>query len=254
VSRVLPLLLAASTCFAQKIPAPRIWNDQSLAEWATPVTGLNVRPGHFTEKEYYSARQGEWVRTYPVYFPGREPSGYWETMLKKRPEPLIRPGARTLAEWIAAGEVVFQELDFPGARSYDPKHFAILRSPEEFKKMGGHPQKDGTVQGLRLVPTSRGLAVSTGQCTNCHLHTMPDGSHLDGAPTNDSGNMLIGELFSVLDSFPGESPAMFNWRSFAIPWIPNDIHAAIRTMPQKELDSLLDSNIDGTFPRFNGSP
>jgi hypothetical protein len=175
-------------------------------------------------------------------------------LTNKKPEPLIALGPRTPAEWIAAGDVVFHELDFPGARSYDPRYFGILRSPEEFKKMGVHAQKDGVVLGLRLVPTNRGLAVSVQQCANCHVRVMPDGSLLDGAPTNDPGDQIAAELFSVLDSFPGESPAMFNWRSFAVPWIPNDIHTAIRTMPQKELDELMDSNIEGTFPRFNGSP
>ena len=53
----------------QRIEAPRFWNDRDLSEWATPVAGLNVRPGHYSEKEYYSAPIGEYVRTYPVYFP-----------------------------------------------------------------------------------------------------------------------------------------------------------------------------------------
>lgn len=50
------------------IEAPRFWNDRDLQEWATPVSGLNVRPGHYSEKEYYSAPVGEYVRTYPVFF------------------------------------------------------------------------------------------------------------------------------------------------------------------------------------------
>ena len=29
------------------IGAPRFWNDRELADWATPVAGLNVRSGHF---------------------------------------------------------------------------------------------------------------------------------------------------------------------------------------------------------------
>jgi hypothetical protein len=37
------------------IEAPRFWNDRDLADWATPVSGLNVRPGHYSEKDYYSA-------------------------------------------------------------------------------------------------------------------------------------------------------------------------------------------------------
>ena len=155
---LLLLMFAASHCFAQKVSAPRIWTDQALADWPAPVAGLNVRPSFFTEKEYYAAPVGEWVRTYPVYFPGREPAGYWEMLRNRKPEPLITPSPRTHAEWVAAGEIVFRELDFIETRSYDPKYFAILRSPEEFKKLGGHPQKDGTVQYLRLAPTSRGLA------------------------------------------------------------------------------------------------
>jgi hypothetical protein len=84
------VLLAMANAFAQtKISAPRIWNDRDLAEWATPIAALNVRPGHLTEKEYYSLPAAEWVRTYPVYLPGREPEGYWQMLQSKKPEPLI---------------------------------------------------------------------------------------------------------------------------------------------------------------------
>lgn len=254
--RLLTLLLVAGLCSAQKIPAPRIWNDQALAEWAAPVVGLNVRPGHFSEKEYQETPLGEWVRTYPVYFPGREPAGYWEMLRNKKPEPIITPGARTPAEWIAAGRQVFRELDVPSFRSYDPKHFAILRSAEEFKKLGGHPQKDGTVAGMRLVPTSKGLALSIRECAGCHIRIMPDGSEYDGAPANDPGDGLAGELIAagIQRFFKGETLAMTNWRGFAVPWIADDIHARLKTMPEEEQGLLFASNIVGTFPRFNGSP
>jgi hypothetical protein len=62
---------------AQSSKVPKVWDEKALAEWATPVAGLNVRPGHFTEKEYYSAPV-DTLRTYPVYYPGHEPKGYWE--------------------------------------------------------------------------------------------------------------------------------------------------------------------------------
>lgn len=191
--RLLLLLLTSTICFAQKIPAPRIWNDKSLADWAAPVATLNVRPTFFSEKEYYGAPQGDWLRTYPVYFPGREPAGYWEMLRNKKPEPLITPGPRTHAKWITAGQIVFRELDIPVCRSYDPKYFAVLRSSEEFSRVGGHSQKDGTVQGLRLVPTSKGLALTTMQCAGCHIRTMPDGSRVDGAADHDSGDKVQAE-------------------------------------------------------------
>ena len=49
-----------------------------------PVAGLNVRPGHFSEAEYYRAPIDNY-RTYPVYAPGREPAGYWEMLQTGRP-------------------------------------------------------------------------------------------------------------------------------------------------------------------------
>src|SRR4029079_15546832 len=98
------VLLVVGCAFAQpRICAPRIWNDRDLAEWATPVAALKVRPGHLSEKEYYSVPVGDWVRTYPVYFPGREPEGYWQMLQTKKPEPLIAPGPRTAAAWVDAG-------------------------------------------------------------------------------------------------------------------------------------------------------
>src|SRR5262245_32365039 len=50
------ILLAAASgewqIFAQ---VPKTWDTKDVADWATPVAGLNVRPGHFSEKEYYRA-------------------------------------------------------------------------------------------------------------------------------------------------------------------------------------------------------
>jgi hypothetical protein len=50
------LLIAFSAGLVAQPPAqvPRIWDDAALADWATPVAGLNVRPAHFAAAEYYS--------------------------------------------------------------------------------------------------------------------------------------------------------------------------------------------------------
>ena len=67
---------------------PKTRDEAALAEWATPVAGLNVRPTHILAKEYYSLSV-ENLRTYPVYFPGREPEGYWDMLQHIGPKPLI---------------------------------------------------------------------------------------------------------------------------------------------------------------------
>ena len=69
---------------------PKTWDEAALAEWVTPVAGLNVRPTHISAKEYY-AMPVENLRTYPVYFPGREPEGYWDMLQRIGPQPLIEP-------------------------------------------------------------------------------------------------------------------------------------------------------------------
>src|SRR5207248_3281278 len=78
------------------------------------------------------------------------------------------PGARTEAEWIQAGRRAYEEMDVPGFRTMDPKVIAKIRSAEVFTKLGGHAQKDGSVFGWRWVPSSKGLALSTPECSGCH--------------------------------------------------------------------------------------
>src|SRR5689334_17106021 len=130
---VVLLATAVAACAQEKTPAPRIWNDRDLAEWATPLATLNARPGHLSEKEYYAVPVGDWVRSYTVYYPGREPEGYRQMLQSKKPEPLIETKARTEAEWIEAGRLAFAEMDVPGFRTKDPKFIERVRSGDEFR-------------------------------------------------------------------------------------------------------------------------
>jgi hypothetical protein len=236
--------------------APRFWNDRELADWATPIAGLDVRPAHFSEREYYAAPDAEWVRTYPVYFPGREPAGYSEMLRAKKPEPLIPPGARTDAEWIVSGKRVFEEMDVPMFRTTDPRIIATVRSVDEFSQRGGRPEKDGRVLGLRWVPTSQGLSLGVSDCSGCHTRVLPDGSLLNGAPFNVPLNGVLGELAARGTTlfFPGDSPAIATWREFTVPWIRNDIHDRMKSMTEAEAGALFGSIPPGAFARFNGSP
>jgi mono/diheme cytochrome c family protein len=251
---------AASTSCSESasplIEAPRIWNDRDLAEWAGPVAGLSVRPDHFSEAEYYAGPLAEWVRTYPVYFPGREPAGYWEMIQAQTPEPLITPGPRSREEWIEAGRRVFDQMDVPVFRSRDPQIIATVRSRDAFEKLGGHPQADGTVHSLRWVPTSEGLALGINDCASCHTRHLANGTRIPGAPFNDPGDGVVGLLVAAGDKtfFGNESPAMIAWRNYGVPWVAGDIHEPIRAMSEAELAALGSAGTPGTFPRFNGSP
>jgi hypothetical protein len=263
---ILFVTVALSGLFGQSdatlIHASRFWNDHDLAEWATPVAGLNIRPGHYSEKEYYAAPVGEFVRTYPVYFPGREPEGYWEMIRNAKPEPLITPGPRSRANWLKEGQRIFHELDLPYIRNYDSKLMEIVRSPDQFKKLGGHPQKDGTVLLLRWVPTSKGLALGFQDCAACHSRLMPDATIADGAPAAGSdpgdaiavvGKYVTHDVPSFVEFFsPGETAKMVAWRWFGVPWIREDLNEMVKSPELSGRDFV--GLTRGIFARFNGSP
>ena len=122
---------------------PRTWDSTALEEWATPLAGLNKRPGHFSEQEYYAAPVTN-LRTYPVYYPGREPDGYWKMLNSVGPKPLIEPEElKTRQDWIRAGKRVFEEYDFPSFRTWDPKIIAAARSVATFERVNYVPRPDG---------------------------------------------------------------------------------------------------------------
>lgn len=88
-----------------------MWNEAALAEWATPLAGLNARPTHMSPAEYYATPVDN-LKTYPVYVPGREPAGYWEMLQTVGPRPLLEPETLTSdSDWIAAGKRIFEEAD-----------------------------------------------------------------------------------------------------------------------------------------------
>ena len=235
---------------------PKTWDEQALRDWATPIAALNVRPGHFSEQEYYRAPIDN-LRTYPVYYPGREPAGYWEKLHTIGPQPLVEPAALgTPDDWIRAGRRVFEEYDVPGFRVFDSEVVASARRADTFAGSAVKARADGTLPDLRWVPTARGLALSLVNCASCHVREMPDGTLQHGAPSNEhaspTGRLRIGRWGASPIELTGDTPSTAVWRSWAVPWIADDIHEAIKTLPRP--GPLFGSAAGpGMFPRWNGS-
>lgn len=243
---------------ASAITPPKTWDERDLREWATPIATLNVRPGHFSEGEYLRAPIDD-LRTYPVYYPGREPAGYFDRLQKVGPKPIIDPGVlKTADDWARAGQQVFHEYDVPAFRVYGPQLLALARSPQAYANSPMKPRADGTIPGLRWVPTPKGLALGISNCAGCHTRRMPDGTLVDGPPANeaapDIGQFNIGVWGASAIDLLDDPPAMTVWRSWATPWVPNDIHESIKTMAPPQLGPLFGAAAaDGLFPRWNGS-
>jgi hypothetical protein len=246
-----------------------VWDEAALADWATPVAGLNVRPTHISTKEYYSIPV-ESLRSYPVYLPGREPEGYWDMLQHIGPKPVIEPESlKTKADWIDAGRRVFEEASTPQLTTFDQRLIAQARDREFMK--AATPFPDGTLDILRWVPTKRGVALSVVLCGACHVLNTSDGRRIPGAPRLAEVSRTHPFRFrSVLAAYiegPNHvlsgGPPFFmggepfgNWlyQAYGVPWRKDDPHKRLKTATEAEYEALVTAERNaGAIPRWNGS-
>lgn len=239
---------------------PRIWTDEALKDWATPIAAIGVRPGHFSEREYYSAPADNY-QTYPLYHPDREPKGYWEWLQRQKPKPLVDASTiRGTQDWIRAGERAFREFDDAFFRSSDPQVIAKARDRANFK--GVHLTREGFVLDRMWVVTPNGVEVSSSACIGCHVKVEADGGYQQAGPGNPpppgiedigpKGTLLLFQLYERV--FPGDTFQVANWRTFTTPWAPDARVEALKDRPASEVSELLNSGDFSVFARFNGSP
>ena len=257
------LLLMTRPLFAQPVPpqqsVPRTWDTRALADWATPLASINIRPGHFSEEEYYRAPVDNY-RTYPVYRPDREPPGYWEALKQKKPEPLVDVSKiGPTFDWISAGKRVWEEVDFPFVRLYDAESIALARSPEYIRKNEKHLifRPDGTLAVYRWVITPRGIALGSTSCSSCHTRYLNNGAALAGAGfaqgvTDPIAMERMNDQF-LRDLYPGDTAQMSLYRQFGVPWLRDDIHLKLKTMSESGIADLVGAEVPGVTDRNNGS-
>lgn len=256
--------MVSISVYGQQIP--RVWDDAMLERWSLPLAGLNVRPSHMTAKDYY-ALPVENLRTYPVYYPGREPEGYWDMLQRVGPKPLIEPTwLKTDADWLEAGRRVFEELDHIPLRTLDSKLIAAARTRETYDAGHTAPLPDGTIFGVRWVPTSKGVALSFSNCANCHLAYLRTGTRVPGAPTAAGIGVLPVQLalavhlrnrvplVAVPLQMPDEPLRLWLYRGSAVPWLRSDPNEHLKTITSAEFRAQADAIAKaGAAIRWNGS-
>jgi hypothetical protein len=254
----------ASQPSSQAVRVPKIWDAKKLAEWATPLAGLNLRPSFYSEEEYYATPIDN-LRTYPVYHPDYQPKGYLESLKALGPRSLIEPEKLvTERDWLEAGRRVFDELDIVQFRTGDAKAIAWIQDARALKQGSPVMTKDGQFPFFRWVVTKQGkLKLSMANCTSCHVRVLKDGTMLRGAPSNllqGNGPALEAVLAGDEDNAPSAAPKRTAgerlYQECGVPWVNDDVHARFKTMSDAEMAPFEDVTGDtiGTFQRFNGSP
>jgi hypothetical protein len=244
---------------------PETWDGKALADWATPLAGINVRPSHISSAQYYALPVDN-LKTWPVYLAGKEPPGYWQMLQRVGPQPLIEPEKlKTEADWLEAGRTVFEGMDHIHLRIKDPAFIETVRRGELLV-----PRADGTAANARWVPTPDGVALAFPACAGCHVLDLPNGKLIPGAPATALPIQRTGPLrpplivlaHQALRFVPGGTPVRMPpgpggawlYSAFGVPWIKDDIHIRLKEIRNDEHAALVAAGTrGGAIPRWNGS-
>jgi hypothetical protein len=245
---------------------PRTWDDEALRRLEVPLADAKASARHLTADYYYRIPIRRIYRSYPLYGPGHEPSGYMEWLKQREPEilwdydakglPLHSPPLRTREDWIRAGEIVF---DAPIA--YDAFEVEVLRNPAVYQSSGMPVAKDGLMPFQRYSIRKKGqVEVGDASCAGCHSRLMPEGTVLKGAQGNNP--------FDRFEAFEEELIILANpsgvqlvdddrrhqlRRNYSVPWLQPDPHALTLQMPLRQIHGLLKAIPPGVQARTGTS-
>jgi hypothetical protein len=264
--RIAVLALAAITPFPAlatdwKPQIPKTWDDVEIARHEVPLADPAGSPKHVSSDYYYRIPVRPIYKGYPVYAPGHEPPGYIEHL--KQLEPIIlwddrghAPPLKTEADWINAGELVFD-----AAISYNATgRIENLRNPDWYKALAIPVAKDGTVPEFQYVIRTKGTVEVGGvSCATCHSRIMPDGSILKAAQSNYPVNRGAAYGFRQgAAAAPDKAKYLADLRGqvkdlHAAPWLKPDMEARIDTMSVEEIASVFEASPPGVSLRHRSN-
>jgi hypothetical protein len=120
-------ILSAAPVAANCGQIPRTWDEGALRTFEVPLADPGYSPVQVPASFYYQIPERPIYKSYPVYAPGRESKGYWDKLTHTPPEVVWgrdengvehRPLLRTKADWVHAGELVFEAGYYRGFDSF----------------------------------------------------------------------------------------------------------------------------------------
>lgn len=240
---------------------PRTWDDDAIRTLEVPLAHAQASPVHVSSNYYYRIPVRPIYKSYPVYEPSREPKGYWEWLQKQEPVVLWddaghRPTLQTEADWIKAGELVFE-----APISYDTElYLPGLRDPETYRTSVITLTREGLNPFVHWVIRKKGkVELGFADCLECHTRVMQDGTLLKGAQGNANIDASIG--FSM----PGQLSRASDKRQFLellrhtereqfeSPWLRPGEQVDYNRIPLTEIADLHSAIPSGVFARQRAS-
>ena len=249
---LLPALLAAQSTET----IPRVWTTAEVAALELPLANAAASPVHISEEAYYRIPERILYKTYPVYHPSREPAGYMEWL--KQQEPAIAfdsTALKTRADWIRAGELVFNAPTSFGPVFFGPTD---VRDPEFYRQTGMPVAADGTIPFARWIVRKKGtVELGSMGCNTCHTRVMPDGTVVAGAQGNNPGDRQGARMLRLAAKATDPAKVLERIRGFArqfeMPWLPADPNARAQSMTLEELIAAGEAIPPGVTARSNTS-
>ena len=213
------------------VPAiPKAWNEQALATLEVPLARPSISPVHVSADYYERIPVRPIYKTYPVYHPDKEPPGYLDWLRRQEPEIIFDPSQlRTEADWIRAGEVVFDApIGHASPAGFDTQICSFLEDVRDrrwYEATGMPLTQEGILPFFRYAVRKKGL-VELGElsCATCHTRVMPDRTVIKGAQGN----------------FPFDRAVAWSFRHHAPPELVRSAVRSTYTVPELEPDPLAD--------------
>lgn len=178
---------------------PKTWDQEALATLEVPLAEPSASPKPVPFEFYYAMPVRPVYKSYPVYAPGHEPPGYMNWLKQQEPEVIWAedakdkaertPPLRTAADWIKAGEIIFDAPIF-----YDAVvTTAQVQDPAWYKAVAPQLAKDGVLPYVRYVIREKAkVELGNNACASCHIRVMPDGTIIKGGQGNFPFDRSIG--------------------------------------------------------------
>lgn len=229
---------------------PKAWSDEEIALLELPLADPAATPKHISSDYYYSIPVRPIYKSYPVYALGKEPPGYQEWLKQQEPETVFdATKLKTEADWVAAGELVFDAPIFYNAVVRPPD----VQDPGWYEHTGIQVAKDGTLPYFRYVVREKGkIETGTISCATCHTRVMADGTVIKGAQGNfplDRASVFNGERL-----FTPERVRAIQRSLFGAPWVEPNPQAGLDQMVVKDMSEWHAAIPPGVIARQGTSP